>query len=266
MTEPKVSVITSVWNHAETLPETVEGIINQTYDNWEYIILAEPSPDDTIEVAKEMAGEDERIKVDVNESRLHLPKSLNKGLKMADGDYVAINDADDVSTPKRLETQVSYMEENPNTVLTCQHDFYARNIDANSNTTQQYFRPTDYHYAPESGIFPMVFTVIHSSFMYRNIGQRYREKFKHSQEVDMYCRCLGSEYDVEVLLDDLVSRRIHSNQKQNRDDRENKHQRFQEIAVTDWFKSLRGWGQQYDRWSPDLPYEVEDHSPHKIMY
>jgi glycosyltransferase involved in cell wall biosynthesis len=271
MSDPTVTVVTPVWNHADFLPETVDSILNQTFEDFEYIIIAEPSPDNTVEVAKQQAERDHRIRLEVNDERLRTPKCYNKGLKMARGDFIAINDADDLSTPQRLETQLEYMREHPNTVLTLQHDYYARLIDGDGNIINQYFYPEDYHYPPESGIFPRTFTRVHSSHMYRNVKPRYREKFIHSQDVDMYVRCLGSDYDVKIMKDDLATRRVHENQKQSRSldasaDDLNAEYGLNEVALEDYFNYLRGWPLRYPRWNPDLPYEVEDYSPHEIHY
>ena len=273
MSSPKVSVITSVWNQGELLKETIQSIENQTLDDWEYIIVADKSPDNTIRVARDAADQDDRITFILNDNREYYTRSLNIGIEAADGDFIAINDGDDLSSPARLETQVDYMEVNPDTILTLQHAFYARVVDSDGDIipNNEYFYPENYDYPAESGLFSMALTRIHSSHMYRNEGIRYREKFQHSQDVDMFCRCIGSDWDVKILKDDLATRRIHNNQKQSRDlsagaDDINAEEGFQEMAIRDFHRALRGWDLKYDNWNPDLPYKPEDHSPHTIMY
>ena len=74
---PDISVIMSVYNGEEYLKEAVESVINQTFRNWELIIINDCSTDSTGEILAEFALRDERIKVHTNETNLKLPSSLN---------------------------------------------------------------------------------------------------------------------------------------------------------------------------------------------
>ncbi len=115
--KPDISVIMSVYNGEAYLAEAIESIINQTYKNWELIVINDCSNDSTYDILSDFAKRDERIKVHSNEVNLKLPASLNKAISLSSGKYIARMDADDISLPERLEKQYKFMEENSNISL-----------------------------------------------------------------------------------------------------------------------------------------------------
>ena len=112
-TAPKISVIMSVYNGEEYLSEAIESVCNQTFADWELIIINDCSTDSTGDILSQYASEDARIKIHTNETNLRLPSSLNKALAAAQGKYVARMDADDICLPDRLQKQYDFMEANP---------------------------------------------------------------------------------------------------------------------------------------------------------
>lgn len=114
---PDISVIMSVYNGENYLVEAIESVINQTFKNWELIVINDCSTDSTAKILEELSARDERIKVHTNEVNLRLPKSLNKAISLAEGKYIARMDADDICLPERLEKQFEYMEKNRDVAL-----------------------------------------------------------------------------------------------------------------------------------------------------
>lgn len=109
-----VSVIMSTYKEEEIfLRQAIESILNQTYKDFEYIIILD-NPDNNlhIRIIKEYANLDKRIKFYVNEKNMGLTASLNKGLGLAKGKYICRMDSDDISINKRIENQKRYLEEN----------------------------------------------------------------------------------------------------------------------------------------------------------
>ena len=109
-----VSVIMSTYKEEEIfLRQAIESILNQTYKDFEYIIILD-NPDNNlhIRIIKEYANLDKRIKFYVNEKNMGLTASLNKGLGLAKGKYICRMDADDISINNRIEIQKKYIEEN----------------------------------------------------------------------------------------------------------------------------------------------------------
>lgn len=107
----KVSIIMGIYNCEQTLRESIDSILKQTYTDWELIMCDDGSSDQTFEIAQEYARQDVRIKVLKNDMNKGLAYSLNVCLKEAKGEYIARMDGDDISLPTRLEKQVAYLEQ-----------------------------------------------------------------------------------------------------------------------------------------------------------
>lgn len=110
-----VSVILPAYNSEGTLGEAIQSIINQTYNNWELIIINDGSTDGTDTVS--LSFKDKRIKYFVNEGNKGLIYTLNRGLSLASGKYLARMDADDICYPERFERQVNFMESHPDVIV-----------------------------------------------------------------------------------------------------------------------------------------------------
>lgn len=114
---PLVSVVIPVYNANGFLSGAIESIQNQTYKNLEIIIVDDGSTDETPKILKSLAKKDKRIKILTNKKNLNIATSLNKGIKVAKGKYIARMDADDISLPGRLEKQIKYLLTHPNIVI-----------------------------------------------------------------------------------------------------------------------------------------------------
>ena len=116
MSTKKVSIIMGVYNCEATLKEAIDSIINQTYQNWEFVICDDGSSDKSFEIVKQYADSDNRFVVIQNDTNLGLNKTLNKCLKYATGEYIARMDGDDISLPDRFEKELTFL---------CSHPEYA---------------------------------------------------------------------------------------------------------------------------------------------
>jgi len=114
-----VSVIMSVYKEPkEWLCRSIDSILNQTLSDFEFIIICDnPAGDDNLALLRDYERKNERIKLIVNEENIGLTKSLNKGLAVAKGKYIARMDADDISMPTRFEKQYQYMESHPQVIV-----------------------------------------------------------------------------------------------------------------------------------------------------
>lgn len=110
---PMVSVVLPTYNRAALLPASIESILNQTYENFELIIIENGSTDNTMELLNAYRNKDKRIKIINNTENRGISFARNQGNKIARGKYIAIMDSDDISLPDRLEKQVAFMEKNP---------------------------------------------------------------------------------------------------------------------------------------------------------
>lgn len=105
-----VSIITPSYKTAKFIRETIESVLNQTYKNWEMLIVDDCSNDGTKEIVE--SYQDERIKYCENPKNQGAALSRNRALQMAKGKWIAFLDSDDLWEPQKLEKQVAFMEEN----------------------------------------------------------------------------------------------------------------------------------------------------------
>lgn len=103
MSKPKISVLMPVYNAAKYLREAMDSILNQTFIDFEFIIINDASTDNSKQII--MSYNDQRIRYFENAHNLGVARSLNKGLKHAKARYIARMDADDISYPQRLSVQ-----------------------------------------------------------------------------------------------------------------------------------------------------------------
>lgn len=115
----RVSVAMGIYNCADTLGESIDSLIAQTYSDWELVMCDDASTDNTLEVAMSYADKYNNIKVICNERNLGLAATLNQCIKHANKDceFIARQDGDDMSVPERFETQVRFLDEHPEYVL-----------------------------------------------------------------------------------------------------------------------------------------------------
>lgn len=109
----KISIIMGVYNCENTLKESIDSIINQTYKNWELIICDDASNDNTYNIANKYKEKyPDKIILLKNENNMKLSATLNKCLSVAGGDYIARMDGDDISCANRLEKQMNFLKFN----------------------------------------------------------------------------------------------------------------------------------------------------------
>ncbi|MEY8348462.1 glycosyltransferase [Bacillus cereus] len=109
-----VSVITAVYNGECYLQECIDSILNQTYKDFEYIIVNDGSTDGTKEILNKIV--DDRVTIIHSQKNKGAATSLNIGIETAKGKWIAIQDADDISRPTKLEEQIEYLKQNPNVI------------------------------------------------------------------------------------------------------------------------------------------------------
>ena len=114
---PLVSVMMPAYNCEKYVGEAIESIISQTYTSWELICVDDGSADRTLKIMQEYAAKDPRNRVYTNEENRGRPYTRNKGINLAQGAIIAVQDADDVSLPHRLEEGVETLTTDPDIAL-----------------------------------------------------------------------------------------------------------------------------------------------------
>lgn len=206
-TKPLISVLTSCYNASVYLSEAIESILSQSFNDFEFILIDDGSKDDTLEIIKRYAKKDNRIVV-IEKNNTGLANSLNEGIRMAKGKWIARHDADDISLPFRLEKQIKYVQNLPNAVLLGSGCIV---IDQKGREIKSYKylsgKPFIRHLIKGGSPFP------HSSALYkaesvRRIGG-YRPRIYRAQDKDLWLR-LSRVGAIECLAEPLIKLRKHS--------------------------------------------------------
>lgn len=189
---PKVSVIMSAYNAQECIAEAIASILNQTFENFEFLILNDGSTDRTQEIIESFS--DPRIQI-IKQKNQGLTKSLNTLIKKARGTYIARMDADDVSLPERFEKQISFLETHPDIVMCgTQCDAYPVPCLHTDIKKMMIFHNPFVHSS----------VVIRSSVLKENL---YNESFKYMQDYELWTRIVPFYKTAnvpEVLLEYLI--------------------------------------------------------------
>jgi glycosyltransferase involved in cell wall biosynthesis len=199
---PKISVIMSVYNGGKYLREAIESILAQSFTDFEFIIVNDGSTDNSLEIIQ--SYDDERIKIINNEKNLGLTKSLNKALKKARGEYIARQDADDISLPNRFEEQMKYFERYPETVVLGTSIYV---INGAGKLLMKEIAPSD-----PSKILLNTNAFTHGSVIFKKavvdeLGY-YNELLKYSQDYELWSR-IAKHYKVCNLTQPLYKLRSH---------------------------------------------------------
>src|SRR3990167_9027923 len=208
--KPKISVIMSVYNGMPFLEEAVESILKQTYKNFEFIIVDDASTDGTLTFLKSL--KDERIKLIKNKKNLGLAASLNIALRQAQGDYVARMDADDISYPERLNTQLKYLEKNKEIDL-CGSWVTLINQEGKTAGKNRKNPLEDYKIKRLLGVYP---TIIHPSFFgtrkfFINSGG-YKNEFDGAEDYELLCR-VKNRFKYANIAKELIQMRLRDDRR-----------------------------------------------------
>lgn len=136
MKSPFVSVIIPAYNQAEFLPETIQSVLNQTYQNFEIIVVNDASTDNTDEVMAQLTGQ--RLKYIVHEQNQRLSAARNTGINASKGEILFLLDADDLFHPEKLEAHVKFLNEHPEIGASYNARF---ELNHSLNTVREMWRP-----------------------------------------------------------------------------------------------------------------------------
>ena len=115
----KISIITASDNYEKYIKETIESVLNQTYTNWEMIIVDDGSKDNSVEIIKEFCQKDDRIKLFQHDNGINkgLAETLKLGISKAQSDWIVFLESDDTITKEYLEEKIKVIENNEDTDL-----------------------------------------------------------------------------------------------------------------------------------------------------
>ena len=173
---PKISVIMAVYNSDSFVGSSIQSILDQTFDDFEFLIYNDGSTDKTLELIKSFRDIDKRISVISSRRNIGLTKSLNKLVQLSKGDILARQDADDISFPDRFKIQHDKLARNNLDAV------YSRAVRGNSKSKI----PGISYYLPKKIVIKYKNPYIHGTLLIRKkvlekVG-RYDEKFYYSQD------------------------------------------------------------------------------------
>lgn len=206
MKPPKVSVIMPVYNAEKYIEETIDSILGQTFKDYEFLIIDDGSTDKSLQILNSCT--DPRIKVFKNFKNIGYVQTLNKLIELSKGEYIARQDNDDISLPKRLEIQVDFLNKNPNVGICGTDAFY---FGARKEKITKFHRNEDIKAQ-------MIFgnQIIHPSVLMRSClfkgenGLRYDNELCPAEDYALWFE-ISKNYEIANLKTPLLRYRWHEN-------------------------------------------------------
>lgn len=238
MKQPLISVIMSTYNEEKYIETSLKSLLNQTFKEFEIIIVDDASTDNTKQLIQNL--QDERIRLICNEENQGLTKNLNKALKYVTGKYIARMDGDDIAFPTRFEKQVQYMEKHPETMLV---SCYTKSF---GDSDLVFALPDDSEVLRVRMLVRPVYA--HPGFMMRRelieAGYQYNEEYRTAQDYEFASR-VAEKYKIGLVPEVLLLYRVHKkqisakagNQQFNNADKIRKHQLERlgvQLSETEW--------------------------------
>ena len=204
---PLLSVLMPVFNSERFVAEAIESILNQSFKDFEFLILDDASTDKSIEIVKDFEKKDPRIKVFQNEKNLGVVESRNKLINLSKGKYIAWLDSDDIALENRFEEEIRFLEEHPEIGMVGADAII---IDENGRKTGEWLFETE----PQKLKIALFF---HSPFLSSSVMIRrsclpielYDPKFPVAEDFDLYSK-ISEHFDVANISEFLVKYRINS--------------------------------------------------------
>lgn len=216
-----ISVLMPVYNGRDFLRPAIDSLLNQTFKDFEIVLVNDGSTDDSQEIID--SYNDPRI-ITLKQKNQGVARSLNNGLKVAKGKYVRRHDADDISTPDSFQKQVDFLESHPDYVMVCNQQAF---MTSNGKVAKDFRLPNNRFFGGKSfrdltldDFKPdRASPVVHGTACYRrqevlDIGC-YRPEFIVSEDNDLWMRLL-EKYKIAILNDCSYFMRIHGGSATNR--------------------------------------------------
>jgi len=199
---PDISVLLSVFNEEKYIVDTITSVLDQTYENFELIIIDDASTDKTLEILKSF--NDTRINIFTNNRNIGQTKTLNIGLDKCRGRYIARIDGNDIMTENRLTKQFDYLENNPDTKVVGSF-FYLIDELGESIGTAKWPCGLEYNlFRSICGKNPVGHpAVLMEKNVIKEVG-KYREEFWFAQDYDLWLRLFERGYLIDNIPEYLT--------------------------------------------------------------
>lgn len=245
-----ISVLMPVYNTPEAfLRKSIESILNQTFEKFEFIILNDASNDITVRILREY--KDNRIRLIDNEYNMGLSGCLNKGISLAKGKYIARMDSDDIAHKKRLEWQYYFMKKNPN-IFMCGGNIKLIDAWGKWKGTNRYCYNTESIRMDTLFTCPFAHpTVMFNARLLMQEKKRYCEGIK-AEDYELWSR-LVYKYEVANIKKVLLFYRVHDESITGKN-----HQILYESAATVQKNIFNSWGIEFPKTNDIILNGVEN--------
>ncbi|MDD5559393.1 glycosyltransferase family A protein [Candidatus Methylomirabilis sp.] len=206
-TSPRVTVLIPVYNRERYVATAIESILAQSFIDFELLLIDDASTDGSVEILRTYTT-DSRVRLVCNEQNLGIPRTRNRGIDLARGEYIAMLDSDDWAYPRRLEKQVAFLDRHKDFAVV---GAWATEMDENGRSLS---RVKILPVLPGELQSRLLFSYCHhhSSIMARTAvlrEYRYREQYAVCEDVDLFVR-LARKYKLGNLPNILLCRRVHA--------------------------------------------------------
>lgn len=208
---PLITIYMAVYNSEKYLRETVKSILNQTYKNFELIIVDDGSTDNSLQIITEFAEKDSRVKI-ISENHVGVVEARNKALLncSAQSEYFMNHDSDDISHPRKIERLVNFLNSNKHiSIVGCFAEYIDEENNFKGNPKLEWVPDVVYK------TFGKFNSIVHSAaLMRREVIEKlrgYRKEFPAAQDYDFFARALKAGLKLANIPEVLHKIRIHEN-------------------------------------------------------
>lgn len=203
--QPKVSVVMPAYNMERYIGEAIRSVQNQTYSNWELLVVDDGSDDSTCDIVEQIAAVDGRIRLIRNEKNIGVAQTRNRGFELASGEYVALLDSDDLWREEKLERQISLAGETGVGIIYCS---YAIIGETGEKVCGDFIVPVITNF--EEALSKIVISCS-TALLSRDVYKKYHfNKDYYHEDLVFWLQILRDRVEVSGVTDVLADYRVHN--------------------------------------------------------
>ncbi|KHD38323.1 glycosyl transferase [Clostridium acetobutylicum] len=220
----RISIIMPVYNAEIYLKESIESVLNQSYEDFEFIIINDGSTDNSIDIINKYSKLDDRIIV-ISRKNKGLVYSLNEALKISKGEYIARMDADDICMEKRLKKQMEFLEAHKEIDILGSKVKVIGDVDDNIKVRNENKLNIPFYINKSNRdiLINYWYCFAHSSVMFRRSILKKLDGYRNykSEDLDLWLRAIKADYKIYKMNEKLIYFRLHNDSKTKFDNENN---------------------------------------------
>jgi teichuronic acid biosynthesis glycosyltransferase TuaG len=203
----KVSIITPTYNSEKHLERTAKSVLNQTFQDWEWVLVDDLSQDGTRKILSNLQKQDSRIKVFLSDKNQGSGPARNRAIELAQGEYLAFLDSDDIWIPKKLEIHIAFMEEKGSVFSHTSYGF----IDENDNVIKKTFHVSQEPVKYKDLLKRTEISCLTAIYNQKKIGKFFMPDLRRKQDYALWLSILKKGYASDPLDIETAFYRQHGN-------------------------------------------------------